>query len=229
MSTLTMSAFGFDWLPGAGSRGRERAMRRDLDFMSVDLTSPTTAPEIDDLTLLRRIGQQDRNALAGFYDRYSRPLYATAVKILHDQAEAEDVMHDVFISVWEKAADFDATRGTPIAWIMTLTRNRAIDRIRTRRRRREIIDQAADSDLPHAQADQQTDAADDAAWRDQAKEVRAALQTLPAEQREALQLAFFGGLTQTAIAERLRTPLGTVKARIRRGLLRLRDLVSSQS
>jgi RNA polymerase sigma-70 factor (ECF subfamily) len=197
--------------------------------MSLGPANSTPNPEVDDLDLFTRIARQDREALAAFYDRYSRPLYATALKILRDPTEAEDVVHDVFISIWEKAGDFDRARGTPVAWIMTLVRTRAIDRIRTRRRRGEIIEQASDSDLPQAQSVDQVDAADQAAWQDQAAQVREALTTLPADQREALQLAFFGGLTQVEIAERLQAPLGTIKARIRRGLLRLRDLVAPAS
>lgn len=197
--------------------------------MSLGPANSTPSPEVDDLDLFTRIARQEREALAAFYDRYSRPLYATALKILRDPTEAEDVVHDVFISIWEKAGDFDRARGTPVAWIMTLVRNRAIDRIRTRRRRGEIIEQASDSDLPQAQAGDQVDAADQAAWQDQAAQVREALTTLPADQREALQLAFFGGLTQVEIADRLQAPLGTIKARIRRGLLRLRELVAPAS
>ena len=197
--------------------------------MSLGPANSTPNPEVDDLDLFTRIARQDREALAAFYDRYSRPLYATALKILRDPTEAEDVVHDVFISIWEKAGDFDRARGTPVAWIMTLVRTRAIDRIRTRRRRGEIIEQASDSDLPQAQSVDQVDAADQAAWQDQAAQVREALTTLPADQREALQLAFFGGLTQVEIAERLQAPLGTIKARIRRGLVRLRDLVAPAS
>jgi RNA polymerase sigma-70 factor, ECF subfamily len=227
MSVLTLSSFGLDWLSLMGGLARGRVPRPGR--MSLNTTNPAITAAQDDLALLRGIARQDREALAALYDRYARPLFATAVRILGDQGEAEDVVHDVFITVWDKSVDFDTSRGTPIAWIMTLTRNRAIDRIRTRRRRSEIIEQAADTDLPHAQGGETADAADSAMWHDQATQVRAALQSLPTEQREALQLAFFGGLTQVEIAERLQTPLGTVKARIRRGLLRLRDLITPRS
>jgi RNA polymerase sigma-70 factor, ECF subfamily len=137
-------------------------------------------------------------------------------------------VHDAFITVWEKAALFEATRGTAFSWALTLTRNRAIDRLRSRRRRAQLLDASALSDfgLDENSAGPSADAA--AETGDQAQAVRAAVATLPADQQNALQLAFFGGLTQEEIAARLQTPLGTIKARIRRGLLKLRDQLASR-
>ena len=175
-----------------------------------------------DADLLRRMAGGDRDALAELYDRFSRPLYSTALHILNDGAEAQDIVHDTFLALWEKASLFESGRGTAFSWAVTLTRNRAIDRLRTRRRRSDLLEKSAPIDLGY---DENGDGgADDRALRgDQARAVRSAVATLPADQQRALELAFFSGLTQQEIAERLSEPLGTVKARIRRGLLKLRD------
>lgn len=174
--------------------------------------------------LMQAMAGGDRAAFAQLYDRLSRPLFATARRILNDEREAEDIVHDVFLALWEKSADFDVTRGSVFAWAVTLTRNRAIDRLRLHRRRAELLSESVHSDLGY---DQATPAVDPAR-AETAASVRAAVARLPAEQQRALELAFFSGLTQQEIAERLQEPLGTVKARIRRGLLKLRDLLARQ-
>lgn len=181
-----------------------------------------------DIALMQRVAAADQSALGELYDRYHRLLLGVAVNILRDPAEAEDTVHDVFVTVWKKAAEYQSHRGAPHSWIITLLRNRAIDRVRMRRRRGELLEHAAPADLPHEAGDDQIDAASNTELHEQAAGVRQAVARLPAEQREALHLAFFSGLTQTEIAERLQAPLGTVKARIRRGLLRLKDLIVLQ-
>jgi RNA polymerase sigma-70 factor (ECF subfamily) len=176
-----------------------------------------------DAALVSRVAAGDKTALAELYDRFSRPLYATAAGILTDAAEAQDIVHDVFMVLWEKAALFEAERGSAFSWAVTLTRNRAIDRLRARRRRTRLLETSAPSDLgyesrwPEAGADLQAVAGDEA------QAVRSAVAALPKDQKDAVELAFFSGLTQQQIADALREPLGTVKARIRRGLLKLRD------
>jgi len=175
--------------------------------------------------LMQAMAGGDRAAFGRLYDRLSRPLFATARRILNDASEAEDIVHDVFIALWEKSTDFDVTRGSVFAWAVTLTRNRAIDRLRLRRRRAELLSASAPSDLGYDQAAPGIDPA----TAETAASVRAAVARLPAEQQRALELAFFSGLTQQEIAERLQEPLGTVKARIRRGLIKLRDLLARQA
>lgn len=184
-------------------------------------TEPPNERDAQDANLVRRIAGGDKGALAELYDRFADPLHATALRILRDAAEAQDVVHDAFITVWEKAATFDAGRGSAFAWALTLVRNRAIDRVRTHRRRSELLASSAPEDLGLAAA---AGGGDVSAERgDEAHRVRAAVAQLPLEQKRALELAFFGGLTQEEIARTLDQPLGTVKARIRRGLLKLRD------
>lgn len=177
----------------------------------------------DDARLVQRMAQGDKTAFAEIYDRFSRPLYATAMRIVNDAAEAQDVVHDVFITLWEKATTFEVERGSAFGWAVTLVRNRAIDRVRMRRRRSELLAASAPADLGYEENAPGTGADESAALGDQAHVVRAAVATLPLEQKRVLELAFFSGLTQQEIAERISEPLGTVKARIRRGLLKLRD------
>jgi RNA polymerase sigma-70 factor (ECF subfamily) len=186
---------------------------------------PEDRKEID-AGLLRRMARRDQSAFAELYDRFSRPLYATALRILNDARESEDIVQEVFLALWEKAAAFESERGSAFSWAVTLTRNRSIDRIRMRKRRAELLAASAPEDLGYHAEGSDTDSADNLWLKEKAGAVRAAVATLPAEQQRALELSFFGGLTQQEIAEQLREPLGTVKARIRRGLLKLRETLS---
>jgi RNA polymerase sigma-70 factor (ECF subfamily) len=202
--------------------------------MSTASAEPTPPSDVRaqndaDAALLREISQGDRDALARLYDRFSRPLYAVALRILHDATEAEDVVHDVFISIWQKASTFEAARCSALGWAIALTRNRSIDRIRTRRRRGELLEASAPTDLGYDEnASDASSSANELSLKEKATTVRRAVTELSADQRHALELAFFSGLTQQEIAARLHEPLGTVKARIRRGLLKLRDLLADR-
>jgi RNA polymerase sigma-70 factor (ECF subfamily) len=182
-----------------------------------------------DTELMPRVAAGDRVAFSDLYDRFSRPLYGTALRILQDPAEAQDVVHDAFVNVWEKAATFESGRGTAFSWVLTSVRNRAIDRVRTRRRRSELLANAPEADVPHLATDTGPSGSDTAAAGDEARVVRETVGGLPPEQRRSLELAFFGGLTQEQIAAKLGEPLGTVKARIRRGLLKLRESLAPRS
>jgi RNA polymerase sigma-70 factor (ECF subfamily) len=174
-----------------------------------------------DIEMLRRISQGDRSAFAQFYDLYSSLLFSIAIKILNDPKEAEDVLQEVFMQIWEKAGMFDPKLGKPSSWAITLVRNKAIDRIRASQRRSRLAEAAAASgtfdggDSPVAN--------ESIHGREKAALLRSAVAGLPAEQRHAIEMAFFSGLTQNEISDKLREPLGTIKARIRRGMLKLRD------
>ncbi|MEO6876535.1 MAG: sigma-70 family RNA polymerase sigma factor [Opitutaceae bacterium] len=181
-----------------------------------------------DAELFRRMGRSDREAFAQLYDRFSRPLFATALRILSNTAEAEDIVQDVFLALWEKATTFEPARGSAFAWAVTLTRNRAIDRVRMRKRRSELLAETTAEDAGTQPAGAGLQAGDELASKEQAGAVRAAVAALPLEQQKAVELAFFGGFTQQEIAEKLQEPLGTVKARIRRGLLKLRDTLGGR-
>lgn len=205
---------------------RAEAPVRRTARLRMSEASPAPAAEErqqEDARLLLRVAQGDKAAFAALYDRFSRPLYATAVHVVHDAAEAQDIVHDAFVSLWEKASSFEPGRGTAFAWAMTLVRNRAIDRVRMRRRRAELLTASDPADLGYDENIAGPVADDSAALGDDATAVRAAVALLPVDQKRALELAFFSGLTQQQIADKLREPLGTVKARIRRALLKLRD------
>ncbi len=158
-------------------------------------------------------------AFEELYARWSPALYGLACKILADPKEAEDALQDGFLHVWNNAASYDATRSSPTTWAYMIFRNKAIDRLRSRERRGLGMEKiAAEASIQDAAAPDPGDGAQSSEAR---QAVRIAMQQIPEEQREAISLAFFSGLTQAEIAERLGAPLGTIKARIRRGLMKL--------
>ena len=172
-----------------------------------------------DSLLLDRIARADPDALAALYDRYASRVLGLTTRILSDPDEAEDVLQEVFLQVWREPRRFDAARGSVLTWLLVLARSRAIDRLRALRRRgrdRQVDLAAADipagGDLERAaQTSQESDA------------VRQVLAQLPADQRRALELAYFDGYTQSEIAQLTGAPLGTVKTRLRQGMMKLRD------
>jgi RNA polymerase sigma-70 factor (ECF subfamily) len=224
MSIAPTYLFGAPDRDGASGGGDGEAAAEDMTPEIESLFQDERAEA--DARLLRRMAGGDRDALAELYDRFSRPLFATALRILNDPSEAQDVTHDAFLALWEKAGTFASARGTAFSWAVTLTRNRAIDRLRSRRRRARLLDESLPGDLGYGDGPAGRGADADAVLNDEAGAARAALAALPRDQRQAVELAFFGGLTQQEIAERLKEPLGTVKARIRRGLHRLRDTLA---
>lgn len=175
------------------------------------------------MEVLRAIAGGDEQSLSTLYTRYKLILFSLILRIVHSQPEAEDVLQEVFLQVWRKAADFDEARGRPFTWLVTLARSRAIDRLRALDSRDRTATEAA-RDVP----DRISDASDDAVKSEQGEIVRGALAQLPAEQRRILVLAYFEGLTQSEIAGRLTTPLGTVKTRMRSGMIRLRELLGER-
>ena len=176
------------------------------------------------MEVLRAIAGGDEQSLSTLYTRYKLILFSLILRIVHSQPEAEDVLQEVFLQVWRKAADFDEARGRPFTWLVTLARSRAIDRLRALDSRDRTAAEAA-RDVP----DSISDASDDALKSEQGEIVRGALAQLPEEQRRILVLAYFEGLTQSEIAERLTTPLGTVKTRMRSGMIRLRELLRGRA
>jgi RNA polymerase sigma-70 factor (ECF subfamily) len=173
--------------------------------------------------LMRRIATHDREALSQFYDHVARPLYGIAWQMLGNAEEAEEVIQDVFVQIWTKAEKFDEAKGEAFHWALTITRNRCIDQLRARQRRvRVIVDVYSDEDVEKAAVVEPTD---QHLSEQEVAAIRSALHTLPVDQRQAIEMAFFQGLTHLEIASSLGEPLGTVKARIRRGMLRLRETV----
>jgi RNA polymerase sigma-70 factor (ECF subfamily) len=180
-----------------------------------------------EIALLTRTGEGDRDSFAQLYDRYSGVLFSTAYRILNQQEAAEDLLQDVFLQIWEKAPTFDPQRGKPLTWAITLTRNRAIDRLRSTQRRQKL---SAEIEREAEIHDYKTDlsSADEVSQSEKNRLVHGAVTQLSPEQRHVIELAFFSGLTQSEISEQLKEPLGTVKARIRRGMMRLRDLLGAE-
>jgi RNA polymerase sigma-70 factor, ECF subfamily len=181
--------------------------------------------QCDDTADVSRAAAGDEAALAALYDRHSRAVYSLALRVLADQADAEDVLQDVFAQAWRQAGRYDSRRGPVAAWLLNMARTRAIDRLRARRARPDS--HTAASDGAHVELSiPAVDPGDALAAARDAARVRAALEELPVLQRLAIELAYFEGLTQSEIAARLEQPLGTVKTRIRLGLLKLRDVLS---
>ncbi len=180
--------------------------------------------EISDNELLHAIARGDENALAATYDRYRLILFGLILRILHDRQEAEDVLQETFLQVWRRAGDFDEARGRVFTWLVTIARSRALDRLRALGSRAKLADEV----MAHS-SEPVGDAAEDALKSEQGTIVREALAELPEEQRRALFLAYFEGLTQTEISARLGEPLGTVKTRMRSGLMKLRELLRQKS
>ena len=180
-----------------------------------------------EIELLRRVGDGDRKSFEDLYDRFSGVLFSAALQILNDQREAEDVLQDVFIQIWDKAKLYNSARGKPLTWAMTLTRNKAIDRLRSAQRRYRLQDQVERETKVINQVIMK-DSAEEVDALEKGRIIRSAVLQLSKEQREAIELAFFAGLTQNEIAQELKQPLGTVKARIRRGMLRLKEIIASR-
>lgn len=184
------------------------------------------APSLDEQEwsgFLARIAAGDQSALAELYDASSAKVFGLAMKILGDRDAAEEITVDVYTQVWRKIASYDAQRGTPGSWLMTMTKNRAIDGFRSRyleRGRQVPLDQAAE--LPGDAATPEQYSAD----LERQRLVQEAMASLSAEQRQAIALAYYWGLSQSEIADRLRLPLGTVKTRMRLRMIRLREVLA---
>jgi RNA polymerase sigma-70 factor (ECF subfamily) len=170
------------------------------------------------MALLSEIRSGDQVAMAQLYDRYSSVVYAVALRVLADTAAAEDVLQEVFMQLWRRPAAFDANRGSLGPWLAVISRNRAIDLLRKRR---------PETDIDDVVVSVEPDMAGDAERSRAMGKVREAMGAMPSTQRSALEMAYFEGLTHTEIAAKTGEPLGTIKTRIRAGLLALRKAVSA--
>ena len=176
-----------------------------------------------DVDLLRSIAEGDVRAIGDLYDRYAATLFPIALRILRDRSEAEDVLHDAFVTVNERASQYTAERGTVVAWLVTLVRNLSIDRTRRRDRRG-----ALDRDLlPHEPPTSVRDPERLTSEASEREKIRQALATLPDAQRQTLEVAFFEGLSYPEIAARENVPLGTIKSRAARALAALREALAA--
>jgi RNA polymerase sigma-70 factor (ECF subfamily) len=191
-------------------------------------TVEATVPTISDAELLQSIGDGDPAAVAALYDRHAPTMLGIALRIVRDPAEAEDVVHDAFVVVGDRARQYVAERGTVVAWLVTLVRNLAIDRTRRRERRgaiaRDLLAHDPSALPPAPLGDPEADAVG-SAERDR---VRRALAALPDAQRATLEIAFFDGLSYAEIAARDGVPLGTIKSRAARALSALREALEKE-
>ena len=178
-----------------------------------------------EVALLQKVARGDRRSFEELYQRFSGVLFSTAYRVLNNQEAAEDVLQDVFVQIWEKAPLYDPARGKPMTWAVTLTRNKSIDRLRSTQRRSRLQDDfQRESDSFEKFDDRNSFELVSAGETNDL--VRELMKKLSTDQREAIELAFFSSMTQIEIAERLGEPLGTIKARIRRGMMRLRELLN---
>ena len=185
---------------------------------AVGRQEPDAAREPSDEQVLEAVGRGDDDALGVLYDRFGRPAYRLAFRILRDSALAEDAVQEAFLAVWRSADAYKRERAKPSTWILTVVHRRAVDLVRREQSRRgEPLEVAPEPSVGPVD--------EDAVLRDRRAAVQAALTQLPGDQRQALELAYYGGLTQSELAERLGVPLGTVKSRMFAGLGRLRELL----
>jgi RNA polymerase sigma-70 factor (ECF subfamily) len=191
------------------------------------MAETSTAQQRLDQEMIARIGRRDQGAFSALYDRLSGPLYSLAMKMLGDPAEAQDALQEVFLQIWSRAGTYDPEQSSVFSWTVLLTRSRVIDRLRARGRRSRVVVTSTEDAPIAADASTVESAADTAEKNDEAVRVRYVLNNLPSEQREAIEMAFFEHLSHHEIATRLGQPLGTVKARIRRGLLKLRQRLNT--
>jgi RNA polymerase sigma-70 factor, ECF subfamily len=198
------------WKPGAGGRERPRGAR----FMR------SRPDALSDEELLELVAGRDGDAFEVLYDRYSRAVYSLVARVLRDRGQSEDAVQDAFASVWRAAGGYRRDRGPATAWLFTVARNAAIDM--ARRQRPLTLAEPQETADPAPQPDAQV------ASELQAFRVHAAVDGLPQREREAIELAFFSGLSHSEVAERLQLPLGTVKTRIRSGLARLAAVLGGE-
>jgi RNA polymerase sigma-70 factor, ECF subfamily len=185
-------------------------------------SGPTPTADAD---LIARAAGGDERAMAQLYDRYGQVLYAVASRIVGQRADAEEVVLDSFAQAWREATRFDTTRGSVAGWLTTIARSRALDLVRARNRRERITATAAAErpDTSPAMGGWRVDPSSGVDLAERRTQVQLALESLSPPQRRAIELAFFEGLSQSEIAERLQEPLGTIKTRVRLGMQKLRE------
>ena len=177
----------------------------------------------NDIMLLERISRRESSALSELYDRHSALLYSIIIRILKEKAEAEDILQEVFITVWERAEKYDKQLGSPSAWLARVARNRAVDRLRSKNYKT----RSKEADIKNVHdvfsADYSASPEHQVMLSSQQEDIMIALTTLSKEQKELIEFAYFRGYTQSELAEHFRLPLGTVKTRIRTAIIILRQ------
>lgn len=183
---------------------------------------------LDDEELMERLGCRDLGAFRALYERYGNLVYSAALRVVRDDQIAEDMVQEIFLRIWRRPDSYVAQRGRFVTWLTSVARNRAVDEIRSRGRRFRHETASPEEQERELPAPERNDPALRAELSDQRRLILAALEQIPAEQRQIIELAYFGGLTQQEIAERLSQPLGTVKTRIRLGMQKLRAALTPE-
>ncbi len=185
--------------------------------------APLNKKDEDDLRLLQGIANGDRNCFRKLYDRYDNLMFAVIQKILNDKEDSEEVLQEVSFALWRKANLYHPGRGRPAAWLTSMARNRAIDKLRSKQRQAKLKGAYTGEMEANPGAKTGIGGFEAARRRDTCRAVRSAVMELTPIQRQAIEMSYFGGLTQKEIASELGQPVGTVKARIRRGLLKMKE------
>jgi RNA polymerase sigma-70 factor (ECF subfamily) len=178
----------------------------------------------EEKALMQRVATGDEAAFEALYDRYSGLLYSTIISIIKHPPEAQDVLQEIFVHIWKQAKNFDSERGNVYSWFITITRNRAIDRLRSKGYKVRQYETSDDAEMLEI-ADPHFSPLDAMSIAERQSLIQTALTRIPAEQRDALHLAYFQGYTQVEIADLLQIPLGTIKTRMRQGLIKLHSIL----
>lgn len=199
-----------------------------LFFILTTIGKILTKDEERDRELMARIKTRDTSALSELYDNYNRLLFGLILSILKKREEAEDLLQEVFTKIWQNAEKFDLERGTVYTWVVTLTRNRSIDRLRSKvyKEQKKQSTSLDDEDVFYPLYSEESDPLENTILKERAKKVHQALDQISEKQKKVLQVAYFSGMSQSEISEEFDIPLGTVKTRMRDGMIKLRELLA---
>lgn len=179
-----------------------------------------------DQALLESIAGKDAEAFSTLYDRHAAKLFGLAIQIVKDRTLAEDILQDIFLSLWKNAGLFDSSKGNPVTWLMVLCRNRCIDKLRVLNKKAGRTSQLSEKEARQIKSSEAENPAEQAIQNETHIRIKKALQQLPVEQRTLIELAYFSGFTQSEISETSGLPLGTVKTRIRLGMQKLKGILT---
>ena len=193
-----------------------------LAFASSNLSGDSEDHVFVDMILRGQVDGMEK-----LYDKYSNVLNGMLYKIVHDKIEAEDLLQEVFVQVWDRIESYENSRGSVFNWLVTIARNKAIDRIRSKIYKTRVRESTELNDIHFEIDDDEPDPLENSIIMDRAKIVRDALKQIPDEQKEVIEIAYFQGMSQSEIAEQLQLPLGTVKSRMRQGMMKIRELLKS--
>lgn len=201
-----------------------------LFFILSTIGKILTKDEERDRELMARIKARDSSALSELYDHYNRLLFGLILSVLKKREEAEDILQEVFTKIWQQAEKFDLEKGTVYTWIVTLARNKSIDRLRSKvyKEQKKQSTSLDNEDVFHPLYSDESDPLENTILTDRAKKVHESLNQISEKQRKVLQVAYFSGMSQSEISQEYNIPLGTVKTRMRDGMIKLRELLAKE-